>query len=405
MAEADSNPEDDSAGPVGRPVYYFDTSEIRQRLPEGSNRTSAAVDQLLAPHIDAALGPSDVKVASDDGYFVLFGELDHAQAEAKAQALANAILVKAFGTQRAIPSNIASFWRRSSLRAASDALRRVARAAARAANRKPVDYTEIENAENIASLNAALEQVRNGRKFMFSPIWDATAERVAGHFCHQRGHTVAYAVSNPAAQCAFDRAALAVARTAALELADRQSIALIRVPVHLETLAWSRQREIYLSAVSALGRDLLGLVAFEVVGFTEGSSLTQVSHAVTTLKRHARRIFLRMPIANLETALAGVVGVAALGLLAPGGAGNPKATLATLEVSAGRLRRLCARQGAIAYIDRVASLDALEVVRACGIRLVTGDILPAPAEAPDALYPLSFEDIVRSVRGRDVMVG
>ena len=160
-----------------------------------------------------------------------------------------------------------------------------------------------------------------------------------------------------------------------------------------------------MQAASLLNRNLLGLIAFEIVGFLEGSSATQVSQAVATLKRHAKRIFLRMPSTNPDSAVAGVMGVAALGFVAPGGTGDLRASLAALNALAGRLRRLCARQGAIAYIDRIDSIDALEVARAAGIRLVTGDILPPAVESPAALHPLSFEDIARSARGASVMLG
>ncbi len=67
-----------------------------------------------------------------------------------------------------------------------------------------------------------------------------------------------------------------------------------------------------------------------------------------------------------------------------------------------RLKRICHSQAAIASIHNVATLPELYLVKAHGIRIVSGPVIESPSSAPGRLRPLSFESMsADTLKGAD----
>jgi hypothetical protein len=80
----------------------------------------------------------------------------------------------------------------------------------------------------------------------------------------------------------------------------------------------------------------------------------------------------------------------------PGSAGE------TLVDQIARLKRICHSQSAIASIHNVATLPELYLVKAHGIRIVSGPAIESQSSMPGRLRPLSFESMsADTLQGED----
>ena len=169
--------------------------------------------------------------------------------------------------------------------------------------------------------------------------------------------------------------------------------------MHIETLSWSKQRAAYLHELSRIEPRLLNLMVFRIHGLDTGSSITQLSQGVSVLRSHARRIHVHLPTVSLDFSQSGIIGVTGLGLSAPS---HPprvgEGPLDGLTAVATRLKRICANQNALAYMDNVNSVAAAALLKAQGVRLIAGPLFGSPSEEPGPVKAVPLSAIADTPR-------
>src|SRR5262249_39142311 len=161
-----------------------------------------------------------------------------------------------------------------------------------------------------------------------------------------------------ASQCRADVAVLARACRGALHVIERGDVALISVPVHAETLSWTKTRAAYAGVLGRIDSRALALIAPRIVGLNAGSNPADLALWTRGLRRHAHWVFAHLPQADLDMSRAGLLGVTGFGITA-GAMGSDGQALEALGIQAARLAGLCLRQNAVAFAYDVATAREL----------------------------------------------
>jgi hypothetical protein len=402
---------------AGFPIFFFDFGFLLANVPNIAGWAKDKLETVIGARADNMLTRADVRVPVGNGFYIIFSSRELNLAQERANAICTDVLKHFFGTDSLIPEGANAFCRPSTLQAvASDLGTTVPIPAANATHAAAEGHEQGKHgngAENPPSLMDEMnmlfrrhfgEERHEQQKFVFAPIWDSAQERIASFFCEPtqpvggRGPgSDKSSTDTIAAQCSADIAALAFGLKGIWHIVSRGDIALITVPVHIETLSWSKHRNAYLNELAHIEPRLLGLLAFRIHGLDAGSSLSQLSQGVSVLRRHARRIFVHLPSVSLDFSHAGILGVTGLGVSAP--AHSPRmgeGPLDQLAAVATRLKRICAGQNALAYLDNVQSPAAVALLKSQGVRLIAGHVLDAPGEEPGPVKGLTLSAILDS---------
>jgi hypothetical protein len=191
------------------------------------------------------------------------------------------------------------------------------------------------------------------------------------------------------AQCELDVMALAAAARGVLHLRSRGDVAFVNVPVHCETLAWSRTRWAYLAVLSQIEPGLLPFLSPRITGVHEGYNVNATAPWITELRHHVRWAFVHLPNLNFELSKSPALGLTgfAIGL---GSLRSSGISLQVLREEAQKLVAICATQKAIACVDGVESLAELRLLRDCGIWIVSGSVIGQSTGMPGPVKSLSF---------------
>jgi hypothetical protein len=229
----------------------------------------------------------------------------------------------------------------------------------------------------------------------FSPIWDSRKGRVTAFACglDATPRDAAAPEHTPgAAQCRADVAMLAAAARGARHVAERGEVALISVPVHAETLSWSKTRAAYVDVLGLIDRRALALIAPRIVGLHAGSNLSDVALWGRALKRHAHWVFVHLPNADIDFSRAGILGVTGFGITARPNANDGHA-LEALSQQAAKLASLCLKQNAVTFAYDVATTREVLLLKRKGVRFMAGPAIGPAEEFPSAAGELSFPEV------------
>jgi hypothetical protein len=137
------------------------------------------------------------------------------------------------------------------------------------------------------------------------------------------------------------------------------------------------------------------LFAPRITGFNAGLNSILIAQWVLELRRHVRRIFVRLPNLYFDFARNGVLGVTGFGvdLTPPMRASTPP--LALLETVAWKLKRICTNQCAVPVIGNVTSAEERLLLTNVGIRFIGGPVIGKPSELPGSVGKVALGDGTR----------
>jgi hypothetical protein len=194
------------------------------------------------------------------------------------------------------------------------------------------------------------------------------------------------------ARCKLDIKALAAATAGVRHITSRGDVALVSVPVHVETLSWAKTRNAYFDMLRQIDPRYLAFLAPRVVGLDAGANLNPVAQWISGIRCRTRWSFVHLPNLQLDFSRAGVLGATGFTMTAPSLSGSKQARLKALSDEAGRLKRICSAQNAIACVNNVSSSQELLQLSCQGVRIIAGPVIGRAAELPGPTQRLSFEE-------------
>jgi len=375
---------------AGYPIYFFDTNYL-SRVPNArAARDDAALAESIKTALSAALLPLDVKIGGDGGFYLVFTNrtsgmgADRAHAICAALSQALGLSLNAEKTDR--------FCRPVSLSDLAAALG-LAQNDDAGASASPPSAEGDEFADELGALfvDRLLSSADDNESALYSPIWDCRKARItvfalgldaASKRRMEKPRAAADALVLAAAQSKLDIAILAWAVGAARRLISQNKVALISMPLHVETLSWSKTRNAYLNVLAQIDPRIISLIAPRIIGFDAGSNLNQVGQWTQALHRHC--VFVHLPNTNFDFSGAGNLGATVFALTA-------HSSRVALGEEASRLTRLSSDQNAIPYMDNVKSTAELSILKRKGIRLASGPLIGLPATLSECLRAEAWE--------------
>ena len=394
----------DLAQYAGFPVHFFDYRFLRANVPNIASWTGDKLETVIGHRTDNMLSRADVRLPVANGFYIIFCTHEVKVAQERTNAVSTDILKHFFGQESLIPEGAQAFSRGASLNEIASDMGLAPPPPVKAGPGASGSGGGGGEPSLIAGMNALFrqyfgEQQDAIQKFLFAPIWDSANERISSFSCQPANPSFGRNAAAPGEKsavdhCSNDIAGLAYALKGVWALVTRGDVALVTVPVHIETLSWSKQRAAYLAELGNIEAKLLGLLAFRIYGLDPGSSLAQLSQGVSVLRRHARRIFVHLPNTNIDFSHTGILGVTGFGVTLRGedGRNSEAAPVESLPVVTARLKRICAGQNAIAYAN-VASPAHVTFLKGQGVRLIAGPVLYPPSEEPGPVRALSLNEI------------
>jgi len=357
------------------PLYFFDLAHALERAGLGSADTPGWLRGLCEDRI-GPLSEGDITLFTANGFYLLIGSCEGAEADALAARVDKA-MIELFGAEDK-PQNL------------------LGPSPARAGD--PMDLALIERARAImgpsrpprfATLGGDGKSVKDGVQLCFAPVRDLRrgtpmlfqCTPVALHGETPGSGYRAFRDLTPQDYAALDCAMLEYGAAFARALCESGSIAAVAVPVHAETLSWSRGRQRYL----ALLRDTEMAAAPQLLpvidGLANGTLPERIAELVGMLKPHARRVVVSLPDIEVPLDASGLIGAAGFSLALPWYADTRVA-----QRWSRWLERACAIQNAFAWMSCVNNAEALAAVRANPIRFACGAALgPTPLTRDAAL--------------------
>jgi hypothetical protein len=396
----------DLAQYAGFPVHFFDYRFLRANVPIIATWNADKLETVIGARTDNMLSRADVRLPVRAGFYIIFCTHEPKVAQERTNAVSTDILKHFFGTESLIPEGANAFTRAASLNEIAADLG-IAPPPPQAASSGGAGAAIDGQPSLIADMNALFRQYFGEQqdviqKFLFAPIWDSVNERIASFSCQPAlpgaERNMPAGEKSAADHCANDIAALAFGMKGVWHLLTRGDLALVTVPVHIETLSWSKHRAAYLHELGNIEPKVLGLLAFRICGLDPGASLSQLSQGVSVLRRHARRIFVHLANTNADFSHAGILGVTGIGVSMPAPDARGDTPLDSLPAVATRLKRICAGQNAIAYVANVASPAHVNFLKGQGVRLIAGPVFGPPSEEPGPARALSLHDICAAPR-------
>jgi hypothetical protein len=256
---------------------------------------------------------------------------------------------------------------------------------------------EIFKRELMDLFRTQLDAPSDGTKFLFTPCWDSKKEQITSFACEASAPPVDQATGDSKvafpqaeARCKLDVKSLAVATMGVRHIIARGDVALVSVPLQVETLSWAKTRNAYLDMLRQIDPRFLAFLAPRVVGLDAGANLNPVAQWIAGIRRRTRWSFVHLPNLHLDFSRVGVLGATGFSLAAPSLSGSKQARLKALSDEAARLKRICSAQNAIACVNNVATSQELLQLSCQGVRIIAGPVIGRPSELPGPTQHLSF---------------
>jgi hypothetical protein len=237
-------------------------------------------------------------------------------------------------------------------------------------------------------------------KFRFWPCWDSKKESITSFESEPTAAPINSPTADPearglaaaTAQCKRDVIALAIATRGVRHVVSRGDVAAVNVPVHVETLSWSKTRDGYFHVLAKIEPLYLMLLAPRITGLIAGSNPSPIAQWIAGLRRYVRWSFVHLPNVDFDLSRDGVLRVTGFGLNITSSMRTSTAWLGALAMKTAKLKRICTNQNAIACVGNVASLDELLLLKSHGVRLIAGPVIEKPSELPGPVRALSFTE-------------
>jgi hypothetical protein len=173
----------------------------------------------------------------------------------------------------------------------------------------------------------------------------------------------------------LDAAVLHYAIRFSARLLETGNLIAVTAPVSVETLGWSRGREIYRTALKSAGVLDHPHIIPTLDDVPPGATAGRLAEMIRGLRPYARRIAVMLPDSNVALERSGALGAA--GYILP----LPRRSEAQAAARAAQwLSRLCGAQNAFSCLLDLNSEEALEAAKGAAIRFGAGSAL-----APRAL--------------------
>jgi hypothetical protein len=403
---------------VGNPTYFFDTSFLLANVASLAGWNQSRLEAAIDPRLDTALSRADVHFSAENGFYVVFGSPNGSAAHDKAMTICADILRHFYGDGKYSPEHAAKVCRLSSVQSLADDLGLALgpRGAQNGGAAGPVgerahtpvveetidgeDEKDAFKRELTDIFRAQLNAPSDGAKFLFTPCWDSKKEQITSFSCDASAPPPDPATSGDSkvafpqaeARCKLDIISLAAATTGVRHITARGDVALVSVAVHVETLSWAKTRNAYLEMLRQIDSRFLPFLGPRVVGLDAGANLNPVAQWIAGIRRRTRWSFVHLPNLHLDFSRVGVLGATGFSLAVPSLSGSKQARLKALSDEAGRLKRICLAQNAIACVNNVASSQELLQLSCQGVRIIAGPVIGRPAELPGPTQRLSFEE-------------
>ncbi len=401
---------------AGNPVYFFDTRFMLSKVPTLAGWSAAKLEAAIAPLVEPTLARGDTRYIAETGFYVVFGNFDPFAAQETASEISADILGRLFGPGAYSQEIAQRLCHQSSVQTLVEDLGVPSPPKRSVRSEEPAnlgDMLERRNkkpfAKELAELYREYVISEDNRNFAFWPCWDSQRQRITSFTCEIASRssqdalviTTVKSVSPATTQCRLDIAALATASKGIRRIVRRCEPGFVNVPVHVETLSWSKTRDAYLGVLSQIDPKFLSLMALRIGGFAPGADLSLLPDWIAQLRPHVRGLSVEMS-AELEKSFAGIPGLTGFNLTITDDMRSPSPGAEALVDQIARLKRICHSQAAIASIHNVATLPELYLVKAHGIRIVSGPVIESPSSVPGRLRPLSFESMsADTLKGAD----
>ena len=349
---------------VGNPTYFFDTSFLLANVASLAGWNQSRLEAAIDPRLDAALSRADVHFSAPNGFYVIFASPNVNAAHNTAKAICADILRHFYGDAEYNPEHAEKVCRPSSVQSLADDLgvllgmlgsEEEAAAAERAhtpAAEEPADGEDEKRAfkrELMELFQAQLASPSDGAKFLFSPCWDSKKQQITSFACDVGGPGTDPAAADskvvfPQAEtaCRLDVTSLAVATAGVRHITARGDVALVSVPLHVETLSWSKTRNAYFEMLGQIDPRFLAFLAPRVVGLDAGANLNPVAQWIAGIRRRTRWSFVHLPNLHLDFSRVGAFGATGFTMTIPSLSGSKPARLKALADEAARLKaHLC----------------------------------------------------------------
>ena len=234
-----------------------------------------------------------------------------------------------------------------------------------------------------------------GLRYLFSPCWDSKRNRITSFACGEfdtptsPGFFEYCGPSAATAQCEIDVMALAAAARGVRLIRSRNELAFVTVPVHCETLAWTKTRAAYFGVLSQVERSLLPFLSPRINGFQQEYNLYSTAPWLSEFRRYVRWTFVQLPHLNFKFSDVLALGATGFGIsimsLRP-----PGSPPQVLRAESGKLVGICARQNAIACVNGAQSAEDVHVLKWHGIRVISGPAIGKSIETPSSVHSQSF---------------
>jgi hypothetical protein len=400
---------------AGNPVYYFDTRFLLSKVPALAGWSAAKLEAALAPLVEPTLAGGDTRYITETGFYVLFGSFDPFAAQETANEISADILGTLLGPGDYSQEIVQRLCSQSSVQNLVEDLG-VPSPRRRALREEPDILSDLGErrtkkpfARELAELYREYVSSEDNKSFAFWACWDSQRQRITSFTCDSANRfsqdalalSTAKSLSPATTQCRLDIAALATASRGIRRIVRRCEPGFVTLPVHVETLSWSKTRDAYLSVLSQIDAKILSLMALRIGGFGPGTDLSLLPDWIAQLRPHVRGISIEMS-PELERSYAGIPGLTGFNLTITDEMRSPGPAGEALVDQIARLKRICHSQSAIASIHNVATLPELYLVKAHGIRIVSGPTIDLQSSTPGRLRPLSFESMsAETLRGED----
>lgn len=377
---------------IGRPIYFFDTRYLLANVAALAGWTAERLDAAIAPRVERIIGQNDARISVANGFYVAFETRDLAHALSTARSVCLDILTHFYGPREFSAAEQKHFCIQSSVRSLADDLD-VAFPEPRTAvyGKSPRTRQESEKDDTAAFPNEMMDLFRQQYEsetrptgYLFFPQWDRRRDQIGSLICApgpdavgcQTNRMASSVLSTAASKCQADVEALGVAARGVRHLLERGEIALVSVPVDVETLSWAKTRNAYIEVLSKVPNPYRALLAPRIQGITPGFNLSGVAEWNTAFRRHARWCYLHLPNLDLDFSRVGALGVTGIGITASTTViDGPNCKIA-------KLTAICARQNCLAYVDGIEKLHDFEFLKTKGIRLLAGKVLGQPSDLP-----------------------
>jgi len=296
---------------AGNPVYFFDTRFLLSKVAVLADWSPAKLESAIGPHVEHALGPSDTRYITNNGFYVVFGSYDPFAAHETANEICSDLLRYLFGSEDYSSEAVQRLCHQSSVQSLVEDLgvppppkRRLERLveAHEVLNfgRQVEHGDEKPFAKELASLYREHMTSEDGdHDFQFWPCWNSQRQRITSFVCErverpEENLSVLGSLSPATMQCRLDVVALAAASKGVQRIVRRCEPAFVSVPVHVETLLWSKARDSYMSVLMKIDPKIRALLVPSIVGFAPGSNLAPVAEWTARLRPHVRGVSLEV---------------------------------------------------------------------------------------------------------------